>query len=126
VGADVADGWRPPESPYGPGNRGWQYATTSGDAVVAAGDGTVGFAGPVGGAHAVTVRHAGTLETTYSYLSAVHVVAGRAVRRGERIGTAGEEPFHFGVRLDGAYLDPAVLFRPGALRLGARLLAEEG
>jgi murein DD-endopeptidase MepM/ murein hydrolase activator NlpD len=125
VDAEVVDGWRPPSTPYGPGNRGWEYDTAPGDVVSAAGDGTVTFAGPVGGSHAVTVAHVGGLTTTYSYLDAVDVTDGDRVRRGDRIATAGEST-HFGVRLDGAYVDPAVLFRPGALRLGARLLARSG
>jgi murein DD-endopeptidase MepM/ murein hydrolase activator NlpD len=121
VDAPVVDGWRPPSTPYGPGNRGWEYDTSPGDVVVAAGDGTVAFAGPVGGSYAITLAHVGGLETTYSYLDGVDVTEGDRVRRGDRIATAGEST-HFGVRLDGAYHDPAVLFRDGALRLGARLL----
>jgi murein DD-endopeptidase MepM/ murein hydrolase activator NlpD len=124
VSAEVIDGWRPPDTPYGSGNRGWEYATTPGDPVAAAGDGTVRFAGPVGGSDAVTVAHVGGLETTYSYLDGVHVTDGQTVGLGQMVGTAGER-FHFGVRLDGAYVDPAVLFRAGALRLGARLLPAE-
>jgi murein DD-endopeptidase MepM/ murein hydrolase activator NlpD len=121
VAAEISDGWRPPADPYGPGNRGWQYATASGDIVTAAGDGTVTFAGPVGGSNAVTVAHVGGLRTTYSYLETADVTDGQRVALGQRVGTAGES-FHFGVLLDGEYVDPAVLFRVGALRLGARLV----
>jgi murein DD-endopeptidase MepM/ murein hydrolase activator NlpD len=124
VAAEISDGWRPPADPYGPGNRGWQYATVSGDIVTAAGDGSVTFAGQVGGSNAVTVAHVGGLRTTYSYLEAVDVTEGQRVTLGQRVGTAGEA-FHFGVLLDGEYVDPAVLFRAGALRLGARLLPVE-
>jgi murein DD-endopeptidase MepM/ murein hydrolase activator NlpD len=121
VAGDVVDGWRPPSTPYGPGNRGWEYDTTPGEAVSAAGDGIVTFAGQVGGWHAVTVAHVGGLATTYSYLDAVDVVNGQPVSLGVRVGSAGEV-MHFGARLDGEYVDPSVLFTPGALRLGARLL----
>jgi murein DD-endopeptidase MepM/ murein hydrolase activator NlpD len=122
VDAPVSDGFRPPADPYGPGNRGWQFATAPGDVVSAAGDGTVSFAGPVGGSAAVTLTHVGGLRTTYSYLETVDVTEGDRVALGWRVGTAGEG-FHFGVLLDGEYVDPAVLFRAGALRLGARLVA---
>jgi murein DD-endopeptidase MepM/ murein hydrolase activator NlpD len=124
VDAPVSDGFRPPADPYGPGNRGWQFATVSGDVVAAAGDGMVSFAGPVGGSGAVTLTHVGGLRTTYSHLETVDVTEGDRVALGWRLGTAGEG-FHLGVLLDGAYLDPAVLFRAGALRLGARLVALE-
>jgi murein DD-endopeptidase MepM/ murein hydrolase activator NlpD len=125
VDALVVDGWRPPAGPYAPGNRGWEYDTVDAAAVAAAGAGQVRFAGPVGGSHAVTVAHGGGLETTYSLLTGVEVAAGRQVSAGQTIGTAGER-MHFGVRLRGDYVDPAVLFRPGALRVGARLLAPSG
>ena len=64
--------------------------------------------------------------TTDPYRVVVGYTANEAVADalalGARIGSA-DEVMHFGVRLDGAYVDPAVLFTPGALRLGARLLA---
>jgi murein DD-endopeptidase MepM/ murein hydrolase activator NlpD len=123
VDAPVVDGWRPPDGPYAPGNRGWEYRTEPGAVVRAAGAGTVTFAGPVGDTRAVTVAHGGGLATTYTHLAAVDVHAGAAVARGAPIGVAGER-LHFGVRLRGAYVDPAVLFRPGALRFGARLLPD--
>jgi hypothetical protein len=39
---------------------------------------------------------------------------------GDTLGTAMTE-LHFGVRLGDRYVDPAVLFEPGALQYGARL-----
>jgi murein DD-endopeptidase MepM/ murein hydrolase activator NlpD len=121
VDGEVIDGWRPPATRYGPGNRGWEYATTVGESVRAAGDGTVAFAGQVGGTLHVTVAHRGGLRTTYSLLATVEVTVGGTVRAGDRLGTAGER-LHFGARLASGYIDPGLLFRPGALRLGARLL----
>jgi murein DD-endopeptidase MepM/ murein hydrolase activator NlpD len=125
VDAGVRDGWRPPASPYGPGNRGWEYATTVGEVVRSVGAGTVSFAGPVGGAVSVTVRHIGGLRTTYSYLSDATVRAGVVVALGDQVGVAGDT-FHLGVLLDEEYIDPALLFEPGALRLGARLVPLTG
>ena len=120
VDAIVTDGWRPPSSAYGPGNRGWQYGTADGDPVRAAGAGTVTFAGHVGGVQAVTVTHRGGLRTSYTRLATVTVGLHDRVDLGATLGTAMTE-LHFGVRLGDRYVDPAVLFEPGALQYGARL-----
>ena len=82
--------------------------------VRAAADGEVIFAGPVGGALHVTVRHADGLRTSYSFLAAIDV-AGRRSGSG-RAAVVGwpSEVFHFGVRApDGTYLDPELLCRAG-------------
>ena len=105
VDAPVADPFRPPEDPYGPGNRGIEYDTESGDVVRAAAAGTVEFAGAVAGTLHVTVDHGGGLLSSYAYLQRISVRAGANVARGAVIGIAGER-LHFGVRLDGAYTDP--------------------
>ena len=47
VTAPILDPFRPPTTPYGPGNRGIEYATVPGTSVGAAADGVVVFAGPV-------------------------------------------------------------------------------
>lgn len=120
VDAPVVDSFRPPEHPYGPGNRGWEYDTEPGAEVTAAGAGIVSFAGQVGGPLHVTVAHGGGLRTTYSFLQSVDVVAGSTVTAGTRVGTAGDS-LHFGARLGDRYIDPAMLFRPGALIERARL-----
>jgi hypothetical protein len=109
VDAPVADAFRPPPHPFGAGNRGLEYDTAPGDAVVASAAGDVVFAGPVGGALHVTLRHDDGLRTSYSFLAGVEVGRGVRVERGDRLGTAGER-LHFGVRAGDAYLDPASLF----------------
>ena len=124
VDAIVVDGYRPPSTPYGPGNRGWDYDTEPAAEVRAAGAGVVSFAGPVGGTFAVTVAHGGGLRTSYSYLADVAVRAGQHVDGGTVVGTTVDN-LHFGVRLGDRYVDPAVLFQPGALRERARLLPRE-
>jgi hypothetical protein len=108
VAAPVIDPFRPPANPYGPGNRGIEYDTEPGDAVVAAADGTVVFAGAVGGTLHVTVRHADGVRTSYSFLDAIETAAGQRVDQGDRVGRAGET-FHFGARIGDAYVDPADL-----------------
>lgn len=114
VDAPVIDRFRPPATPYGAGNRGWEYATLPGTAVRAAGRGTVSFAGPVGGRLAVTVAHPDGLRTSYTDLAAIAVRAGEEVAGGDVLGTAGSR-LHVGVRRGDVYLDPAgILPEPGA------------
>jgi hypothetical protein len=109
VVAPVADGFRAPPHPFGPGNRGIEYDTAPGDPVTASADGQVVFAGPVAGSRHATVLHADGVRTSYSFLDDIEVHLGQRVRRGDRVGTAGER-FHFGARLGDAYFDPASLF----------------
>ena len=108
VVAPVIDPFRPPTTPYGPGNRGVELATTPGTPVGAAAPGTVTFAGPVAGARYVTLQHADRVRTTYGPLAGIEVVAGQAVAGGDRLGTSGPSLL-WTARLGEAYLDPAVL-----------------
>lgn len=111
VDAPVVDLFRPPTSPYGPGNRGWEYATAPGTPVRASAAGTVVFAGQVGPLSAVTVRHADGLLTSYSLLVAVSVTSGDPVVGGGVLGRSSDR-MHFGVRQGETYLDPAVVLTP--------------
>ena len=127
VDAPVVDGFRAPPTPYGRGNRGLEYALGVDTAVRAAGDGEVVFAGQVAGTLHVTVLHPDGLRTSYSFLTAIAVVRGSTVKRGDVIGRA-RGRLHFGVRdASDAYLDPALLFG-GELRARVRLVpgVEEG
>ena len=119
VDAPVTDPFRPPENPYGPGNRGVEYDTEPGDAVRAAASGTVVFAGAVAGTLHVTVDHGGGLVSSYSYLQRLGVRVGTDVDQGAVIGVAGER-LHFSVRLEGAYTDPAGFI--GVRRVRVRLV----
>lgn len=110
VDAPIAEPFRAPAHPYGPGNRGIEYDTRPGEVVRAVADGSVVFAGQVGGTLHVTVLHADGVKTSYSYLQAVGVVAGQRVRQGDPVGTAGDL-FQLGARRGGAYFDPSMLFR---------------
>lgn len=109
VAGEVADRFRPPEHFGGPGNRGWEYRTSPGSAVSAAAAGVVAFAGPIGGRLYVSIDHSDGLRTSYSWLASVSVVRGQRVAQGTPLGVSGAR-FHFGVRRDGAYVDPARLF----------------
>lgn len=106
VEAPVTDPFRPPPDPYGPGNRGVEYDTESGDVVRAAAGGTVVFSGVVAGSLHVTVDHGGGVVSSYSYLGRIGVRAGAEVAQGQVIAIASER-LHFGVRVDGRYVDPA-------------------
>ena len=104
------------EHPFGPGNRGIDYAVAPCTPVRAAADGEVIFAGPVAGTLHVTIRHADGLRTSYSFLASVDVRAGQTVRAGDVVGRS-VEVVHFGVRdPTGTYLDPATLFSAGRRR----------
>jgi murein DD-endopeptidase MepM/ murein hydrolase activator NlpD len=109
VDAPVVDPFRPPATPYRPGNRGLEFATFPGQAVRAAGSGRVLFAGRVGGTLHVTIGHPDRLRTSYSYLASISVRVGDVVERGREIGTAGDR-LHVGARAGRAYVDPAIVF----------------
>ena len=111
VDAPISDPFRPPSSPYGPGNRGLEYDTPPGTVVRAAADGRVTFAGLVAGTRHVTVLHPDGLRTTVSRLATVAVVVGQEVDQGDVLGTT-EGRLHFGARSGDSYLDPASLFGP--------------
>lgn len=109
VDAPVLDGFRPPTTRYGPGNRGIQYATEPGTPVEAAAHGRVTFAGQVGGTLHVTVLHPDGVRTTYSFLAAIGVVVGQRIRQGDVVGRTAAT-LHLGARLGDEYFDPATLF----------------
>lgn len=113
VPGPVVDPFRPPGSPYGPGNRGLDYATTPGEPVVAPAEGIVTFAGAVAGGLHVVVLHADGIRTSLSFLAAILVVRGQQVTGGQAVGLAGAT-VHLGARRGAAYLDPATLFRAEA------------
>lgn len=108
VDAPVVDPFRPPSTPYGPGNRGLEYGTEPGQLVVAVADGVVRFAGPVGGSPVVVIEHGGGLVSTSVQLLDRSVVRGQLVARGEPVAVAAAG-FHLTARLGGRYVDPAGL-----------------
>ncbi|WP_433799361.1 murein hydrolase activator EnvC family protein [Actinomycetospora sp. CA-084318] len=126
----VARRFLPPPTPYGRGHRGVDLTGVPGASVLAAGAGTVVYAGPLAGRGVVSVRHDGGLRTTYEPVRAL-VPVGAVVARGTVLGTL--EPghagcpvacLHWGLRWahpPGAareqYLDPLLLVGLGRTRL---------
>lgn len=119
----------PPPRPYGRGHRGVDLAGRVGGDVLAAGAGTVVFAGLLAGRGVVSVEHGDGLRTTYEPVTA-GVVPGAAVGRGDRLGTldpghagcAATACLHWGLRRPTPgggveYLDPLLLLGLAEVRL---------
>lgn len=128
VRGPVIHAFEPPETPFGSGHRGIDVAASIGTVVVAPEAGIVAFSGKVGGQLFVTLDHGGGLTSTYSWLWETLVRRGDVVPRGAPIartgrGHAGESVphLHFGVRLDGAYLDPMEFLEPPSVSEFIRL-----
>jgi murein DD-endopeptidase MepM/ murein hydrolase activator NlpD len=122
VRGPVIRGFEPPHDPYGSGHRGIDIAAPFGSDLVASQDGTVAFAGFVGGDLFISIDHPDGVRTTYSWLSAVTVNEGEAVARGEVIGQTGrghpdvETPhLHFGAKVGSSYIDPMLLLEAGSV-----------
>lgn len=114
VQGHIVDHFRAPESPYGPGNRGLEYAVESGSLVRATDGGTVTFAGQVGGSLFVTILHDDGLRSTYGHMSSIAVSVGQRVEQSEVVGQSSER-LHFGIREGDEYIDPELLVAgPGA------------
>jgi hypothetical protein len=105
----------PVSAPWLPGNRGVDLAAPVGASVLAAGAGTVSFAGPVAGRGVVVVNH-GVLRTTYEPVDA-SVRVGEPVDAGAVLGRL-EQPgvrcaaapcLHWGLLRGRLYLDPMSL-----------------
>lgn len=116
VSGPVVDRFRPPATPYGSGNRGIDFATVPGQAVVASAAGEVVFAGRIGLEHHVVVLHADGLRSSYSFLSSISVRRGDRVSAGQRVGTSGAS-LHFGFRAGTTYLDPLALLGQRPVRV---------
>lgn len=106
VEAPVSDPYRPPDCRWCPGNRGIEYATPPGVAVVAVATGRVTFARAVAGTGYVVVRHGDGRRVTYGNVVAGAIDAGDLVIRGMSVGTTAGR-LHFGLRLGDRYVDPA-------------------
>jgi len=120
----VSRAFQPPSKPYGPGHRGVDLVGAPGQPVLAAGAGTVVYAGPLADRGVVSVDHADGLRTSYEPVVAT-VRAGQLVHRGEPVGAlaaghlgcSAPACLHWGLRRDGQYLDPLMLVRPARVRL---------
>ncbi|MDQ3941240.1 MAG: peptidoglycan DD-metalloendopeptidase family protein [Actinomycetota bacterium] len=116
VDAPISHHFDAPESRFGAGHRGVDYAVPAGTAIRAAAAGTVTFAGSVAGVLAVTIDHSAGLVTTYSDLSSIVVTEGEVVTEGTWIGRSGrshvDDGLHLGVKLNGRYVDPEIVLAP--------------
>ncbi len=119
VSGPVIRGFDPPDTPFGAGHRGIDIAVAPGTPILVPEAGTVSFAGRVGGELFVTIVHGGGLLSTYSWISVATVRKGDVVVRGQMIGATGTghpgsgvPHLHFGVKLDGEYVDPLELLAP--------------
>jgi murein DD-endopeptidase MepM/ murein hydrolase activator NlpD len=119
VAGPVTRGFDPPDSPYGSGHRGIDIATADGTSVVSVGSGVVSFAGSIGADLFISVDHGAGIVSSYAYLSLIDVHKGDLVPRGTTIGRSGEghagvtpSHLHFGLRLDGEYVDPLAYLPP--------------
>jgi murein DD-endopeptidase MepM/ murein hydrolase activator NlpD len=124
----VLRGFEAPTSPYSAGHRGIDIVAPFGTPVRAAATGVVSFAGPVGGSLFVSVNHGGGVISSYSFLSSIAVRKGDTVTQGAVVarsgnGHPGETPahLHFGVRVNGTYVDPMDFLSPPSVAAIVRL-----
>ncbi len=106
-----------PAHRYGPGHRGVDMRAHAGDVVRAPASGIVAFSGVVVDRGVITIDHGdGWVSTLEPVLEAVP--AGTTVAAGDplaRVGRGGHAPpgaVHFGVRHEGEYINPQLLFGP--------------
>ncbi len=99
-------------------HRGMDFRAPSGTPVAAANSGTVVLAQKLFyEGNCVVIDHGLGFTTIYMHLSRIDVAASQKVRKGEHLGLSGATGrvtgphLHFAARWQGAYLDPAGLFR---------------
>ncbi|WP_375384113.1 murein hydrolase activator EnvC family protein [uncultured Microbacterium sp.] len=103
-----------PPHPYGAGHRGIDLAGDIGAPVRAPAAGTIAYVGAIAGRGIVTIDHGDGLVTTFEPVEST-LEAGAAVARGEEVATisvgghAAPSTLHFGVRLNGEYINPMLL-----------------
>lgn len=109
---------RHPILKYTRAHNGVDYSAPTGAPVVAVAPGTVTLAGWTGGGgRTVRIRHSNGYESEYLHLSAMHVRAGTRVSQGDLVGKVGATGLatgphlHYGLRKNGAYVNPVVEHR---------------
>jgi murein DD-endopeptidase MepM/ murein hydrolase activator NlpD len=112
---------------------GVDWAAPPGTPILAAGSGTVEFAGRRGGyGNRVRIRHGNGYQTTYSHLQRIAdgITQGAQVAQGEVIGYVGSTGvstgphLHYEVLVDNRFTDPMKIQVPRSRQLQGRLLAE--
>ena len=92
---------------------GMDIAAPNGTPIKAAADGTVKFAGTMGGyGNLVIISHGNGVETYYGHCSKIYVTKGQEVTAGDEIAAVGSTGYstgnhlHFEIRKDGAQVNP--------------------
>lgn len=112
---EIAAPFRAPAHEYGAGHRGMDLTTSGGASVRAPAAGVVAFRGTVVDRPLITIEHADGYVSTFEPLLST-LSPGDLVRAGDDIGTvatgghAAPGTLHLGVRLDGVYINPQLLF----------------
>lgn len=114
----VERAWEAPSSDYAAGHRGLDVPAPLGSTASAVDDGTVAFAGAVGGRTVLTIDHGSGLVSTLDSVTPL-VAAGDEVAQGDAVGrvSVGHCPatapcLHLGARVDGRYVDPMAYLPP--------------
>ncbi len=100
-------------------HKGIDVGASTGTGVVAAAGGTVVIATYSASAgNYIMISHGGGVYTVYMHLSSMSVSKGSTVSRGTKIGAVGSTGYstgphlHFGIRINGGYVDPLSYVRP--------------
>jgi hypothetical protein len=120
---EVVAAFDPPLTPYGPGHLGVDLLGQAGQTVTSVADGTVTYAGQVGGKPVVVVSHGAERSTYEPVVASVHrgdtVVAGQAL--GALTTASGHclplACLHLGRITGETYLDPLAVLGGGTVRL---------
>jgi murein DD-endopeptidase MepM/ murein hydrolase activator NlpD len=108
----IVEPYEAPAHEYGPGHRGIDLAASG--PLRAPADGVVAFAGPVAGRGVLTIDHGDGLVTTFEPVD-TGLRPGTAVTRAAEVavpatgGHTAPGAVHFGVRLDGDYINPLLM-----------------
>jgi len=104
--------WHPILHRYRP-HHGTDFGARRGTPLLAVNDGTVSFAGWMGGyGKVVKIRHAGGYESLYAHQSRIRVRRGQHVKKGQIIGYVGSTGrstgphLHFGLKKNGRWVNP--------------------
>ncbi|HEX5857938.1 MAG TPA: M23 family metallopeptidase [Microbacterium sp.] len=110
----VSERFAAPAHDYAPGHRGIDLEPSGNTDVRAPADGVVAFSGDVAGRGIVTIDHGRGLVTTLEPVES-ELAEGAAVSQSDSVGAlsvgghAVPGTVHFGVRLDGRYINPLLL-----------------
>lgn len=123
VAGPIVVPYRQPACPYCSGHRGVEYRPALGTPVRAAAGGVVTFSGVVVGTRYLVIAHADGMLATYGMLASSPLRPGQGVAAGVVVGTSTAR-LYFGLRRDGAPVDPTPLLSAGVSR--ARLVPTDG